>query len=183
MNLEMALLLQYRLAIARLGERDLFHWWESSALTDEGSYALGRLFRQSSKWVAILLGMEAAHARHEVLVPAGSRITLFDLGHEIEGEFNAWVSRCRMDNGTQIPELRPVPEAARSSVRHALDLFELRLEEIAPKAIGDRTVHVAQIDHGELHRNTSSVVAKLVAAYCRGEKEKLLAPYMTLRLN
>ena len=183
MNLEMTLLLRYRLAIARVGERDLFHWWESNALSGEGSYALGRLFRQTSRWAAIQLAIEAAHARHEVLVPCGSRITLFDLGHEIEFAFDDWLSRCRTENGTQMPGLPPIPEAARSSVRHALDCFELRLEETTPKTVGDRTIDVAHIDPQELHQNTCSVVAKLTAAYCRSERGKLLAPYMTLRLN
>ena len=181
MPLEMSLLLRYRLAIARLGERDLFHWWESSALTEEGRYALARLFRQTAMWAAIQLAMEAARARHEALVPPGARITLFDLGRDIEDSFDTWISRSRTENGAQMFDLPAVLEASRSSVRQALAVFDLPLQEIKPKALGDRTIHVAQIDPDELRQDTSGVVSKLLTAYSRSDRQKFLAPYVTLR--
>ena len=174
-------LFRYRLAIARLGERDLFHWWESSALTEEGRYALDRLFRQTSRWAAIQLAMEAAQARHEALVPPGVRITLFTLGREIEDTFDAWLSRVKMDNGAEVPELPSLPEAAHFSVRQALSALDVPIEEIKPKAVGDRAIHVAQIDAGELRTDAPRVVRILLGAYPRCEKDRFLAPYVTLR--
>ncbi len=181
MPLDMSLLFHYRLAIARLGERDLFHWWESSALTGEGRYALGRLFRQTSEWAGIDLAMEAAGIRHEALVPAGPRITLFSLGAEIEDSFNAWLRQAKVDNGTEIVKLPAVSEQALSSVAEALHALHVPVEEAKPKAVGDRSIHVAQVDAAELRTDALRVTRILVGAYTRSGKQRFLAPYMTIK--
>jgi hypothetical protein len=181
MPFEMSLLLRYRLVIARLGERDLFHWWESNALSEEGRYALGRLFRHTSGWAAISLAIEAARARHEILVPPGDRITLFNLGSELENTYEAWVGRAKADNGSQAIELPIMTEAAASSVNEALAAFSVPSEEVKPKALGDRTIHVAQITADELKTEPDRVVRILLGAYQRSERERFLAPYATLK--
>ncbi|MBZ5596033.1 MAG: BrxE family protein [Acidobacteriia bacterium] len=181
MALEMSLLLRYRLAIARLGERDLFHWWESSALTEEGRYALGRLFRHTSFWTAIHLAMEAARARHEAVVPAGARVTLFNLGDEIEQLFDVWLSERESANGTEILEIPAVPEGSRGSVREALAALQMPIEEPRPKTLGDRAIQVADVRQEELRSNTLHMVRLLLATYTRSDRERLLAPYITLR--
>jgi len=176
-----SLIFQYRLAIARLGERDLFHWWESNALTEEGRYALGRLFRHTAQWAGISLAIEAARARHEALVPPGARVTLFSLGPELEDAYESWLRRAKSDNGSRAIELPIVPAVARSSVSDAMAALMLPAEDAKPKDLGDRTIHVAQVTQGELREDTDRVLRILLGAYRRSEKERFLAPYATLR--
>jgi hypothetical protein len=175
------LLFRYRLAVARLGERDLFHWWESNALTEEGRYALGRLFRHTAIWAGMALAIEAAQARHEALVPPGARVTLFNLGPELEDSYESWLGRAKSDSGSEAIEIPMVPDAARSSVSDAMAALRLPTEEAKPKALGDRTIHVAQVTQAELEEDTDRILRVLLSAYRRSEKERFLAPYATLR--
>jgi hypothetical protein len=183
MSLDMPLLFRFRLAIARLGEHDLFHWWESNALSDEGRYALGRLFRHTSFWTAIHLAMEAARARHEAVVPPDARVTLFNLGDEIEPLFDAWVLRRQSENGTDTIEIPAVPAASRGSVRDALAALQMPIEEPRPKTVGDRAIQVAEVPREELRHNPTHLVHLLLGSYARSEKDRFLAPYITLRAS
>lgn len=174
-------LLRYRLAIARIGERDFFHWWESNALSDEGRYALGRLFRQTSTWAGIELALESARFRHDALVPPGPRITMFNLGPEIEDSFNAWLRRAKIDNQFDAAKLPVVSAGAHATVAEALRALDLTIEEIKPKEVGDRAIHVAQVDPSELRTDPLRIVRILLAAYLKSSKERFLAPYATLK--
>lgn len=181
MPIDGSILFRYRLAVARLGERDLFHWWESNALTEEGRYALSRIFRHNSIWAGMTLAIEAAHARHEAVVPPGARVTLFSLGSETEQAYGDWLGRAKAENGAAGIELPKLPESVRSSVSEAMAALSLPTEEVKPRAVGDRTIHVAQITADELRTDTGRVVRILLGAYQRSEKERFLAPYATLR--
>jgi hypothetical protein len=179
--LDASLLFRYRLAVARLGERDLFHWWESNALTEEGRYALGRLFRHTAIWAGMSLAIEAARVRHEALVPPGARVTLFNLGIEVEDAYESWLGRAKAANGAEPIELPKVPESAQSSAAEAIAALSLPIEEVKPRALGDRAILVAQFTTDELRADTGRVVRILLGAYQRSEKERFLAPYATLR--
>jgi hypothetical protein len=181
MPIDASLLFRYRLAIARLGERDLFHWWESNALTEEGQYALGRLFRHAPIWAGRTLAIEAAHARHETLVPSGQRVTLFSLGAETEDSYEGWLGRAKSENRDGGIDLPKVPELARFSVAEAMAAVSLPTEAVKPRGLGDRAIHVAQFTADELRTDTSRVVRILLGAYQHSEKDRFLAPYATLR--
>lgn len=181
MSIDPAILLNYRLAVARIGERDLFHWWESNALTEEGQFALRRLFRQSFMWVGVDLALEAARLRHEVLIPAGVRITLFNLGPEIEDSFSSWINRAKADNQIEAVKIPIVPEAARTTVAEAFSALKVPIEEVKPKEGGDRAIHIGQVDRHDLRTDALRVVRILLAAYLNSSKAKFIAPYATLK--
>ena len=181
MPVDLPVLFSYRLAVTRIGERDLFHWWESNALSEEGRYALGRLFRQTSTWVAIELALESAWFRHNALVPPGAPITLFNLGPEIEDAFTSWLRRAKVDDRLDAVKLPIVPEESRATVADAFRALGVAIEETKPKEIGDRAIHVGQIGPDELRTDALRIVRMLLGAYVASSKGKFLAPYATLK--
>ena len=174
-------LLRCRLMIARLGERDLFHWWESNSLTDEGRYALGRLFRNTSAWAASSLAIEAARARHEAVVPPGPHITLFNLGPEVEDAYESWLGGRKFEDIAETISIPRASDGAQSSVGEMFTVLDVVTEEMKPRAVGDRTIHLAQVTLDELRKDVDRFVRVLLGAYRRSEKDKFLAPYMTLK--
>lgn len=181
MAIDPPVLLRNRLAVARVGERDIFQWWESNALTEEGQYALGRLFRQTSTWAGIELAVESARSRHDALVPPGIRITLFNLGPEIEDAFTSWLRRAKVENRLDAVELPIVSEASRATVADAFRALGVAIEETKPKEIGDRAIHVGEIGLDELRTDALRVVRTLLGAYVKSSKGRFLAPYVTLK--
>src|SRR5437016_28220 len=102
MNLEALFLARYR--IARIGESDWLQWWSSNALSDEGQYVVGRLFRRTVRLSAAHVAIGAARARHDAQAPRAPVVHLFNFGDVIEGEFERWVIARKAD-GWQPPEL------------------------------------------------------------------------------
>jgi len=181
MAFDLALLMRYRLTIARLGERDGFHWWESSALSDDGRYALGRLFRRTWHWASMELALEAARLKHAAMVPPGKQVNLFNLSTEIEAAFDRWFQQAKANNAAEIIILPAAPKTAEASVGQALAALEVPFQEVKPRAIGDRTIHVAQIEADQLQTNILQVIHMLLGGYLRSRKDQFLAPYITIR--
>jgi hypothetical protein len=180
MFFDISLLFRCRLIVARLGERDLFHWGESNSLTDEGRYALGRLFRNTSVLAATALAIEAARARHEAVVPPGPHITLFSMGGEVEDAYESWLGGQKSEVIAETITIPRVSDDAHSSVGEIFTVLDVATEEMKPRAVGDRTIHLAQLTPDELPKDVDRFVRVLLAAYRRSEKDKFLAPYMTL---
>jgi len=178
-SIDPAVLLNYRLAVARIGERDLFHWWESNALTEEGQFALRRLFRHSFVFVAFELALEAARVRHEVQIPPGPRLTLFNLGPEIEDSFRSWVSRAKAENEVETFKVRNIPEAARTTVADALAALNIQIERVKSKEVGDRAIHACEVEHNELRTDTLRIIRMLLGAYLHSGVARFVAPYIT----
>ena len=179
--MDLSLLFRYRVSIARIGETDLFHWWESSALTDEGRYALSRLFRQTAEWAAIELAIEAARLRHEALVPPGEHLTLFNLGPVVEYTFTAWLQRVRARGGLgSIAAFPKMAGIAHGSVAEAFQDLGLPLNEIKPRLITDRAIQVAHSSSDELQTQPLRVLRSLLAGYGWGSRQQFLAPYVTV---
>jgi hypothetical protein len=182
-SIDPAVLLNYRLAVARIGERDLFHWWDSNALSEEGQFALRRLFRQSSMWVGIDLALEAARLRHESLVPPRAGVTLFNLGPEIEGSFSSWIIRTKAEVQVEVVKIPIVPDTARASVAQAFYAMNVPIGEAKPGNLRDRAIDVGQIARDDLQADTLRIVHILLAAYVNSGKTKFIAPYATLKLD
>ena len=68
-----------RARIARLGEKDLFSWWDSDAGTDAGLYILGQLFPGTAAWVSMQMAIECARVRHGLHLPHIPTVNLFNL--------------------------------------------------------------------------------------------------------
>jgi hypothetical protein len=70
-------LVRLLLAVARLGEADLFGWWRSQGLTHAGEYVLGSSFPRTWKWSSLEGTALSAGRRHEEVLGRRTAVHLF----------------------------------------------------------------------------------------------------------
>jgi len=80
----LAHILDLRLLIARAGERDSLAWWDSHALTEQGQWALSRLYPRYAAYAGARLAIEAASAVHRKAIGHRPAVTLFGLGADLD---------------------------------------------------------------------------------------------------
>ncbi|MFC1531306.1 BrxE family protein [Gemmatimonadota bacterium] len=165
-----------RRSIARLGETDWMHWWESHALTDPGAYVVKRLFPRTPELSAAHISFLAARRRHDGSVPNEPLVHLFNFGEVFEGAFERWL----MDAKAQ--RWKPEPLTAQPST----DLKEetskaLEAAGITPENLGQRTgaFAIGDVIARTLTdvRKIESLAGRLAAAYSSSEPGKLYVPF------
>lgn len=169
-------ILAYRAKVARMGERDLFHWWESEAGAETGTYVLQRLFPRTAAWVAIEMVVESARARHESLVPKIPTVHLFNLGPELERQLVDAFFRLKLDGGDVTLFQLQLPSDAASSVPAAL-----RAIGVTPETgeTADRLYCLGEVTPADL-KHPTNLVRKLVSAYGHSQPRHLVVPYYRL---
>ena len=169
-------ILAYRAKVARMGERDLFHWWESEAGAETGTYVLQRLFPRTAAWVAIEMAVESARARHESLVPKIPAIHIFNLGPELDRQLADTLFRLKLDGGDVTPFQLQLRSDAVNSVSAALRAIGVTPEtgETAERACCLGEVTLVDLKH------PTSLVRKLVSAYGHSQPKHLVVPYFRL---
>lgn len=170
-----------RCKIARLGERDSFAWWDSSAGTDDGLYALQRLFARTAPWVGIELSIAAARARHEALLPKVRAVHLFDLGSQTERVLGSMIRELKVAQKSP-EEWWPCTAVVLSvsSVGEALRLVGLAGTSLEDRlAPSDRAVCVGEVDEAALGEPLG-LAQRLVEGYCHSTKSSLVVPYLRL---
>lgn len=65
------------LAVARLGEADLFGWWRSRGLSEAGAYVLGSALPRTWAWSALEADVLSAALRHDQGLGRATAIHLF----------------------------------------------------------------------------------------------------------
>jgi len=80
-------ILKARIGIARLGEKDIFNWWDVEAQSEGGLYALKRLFKNTYYWSAIEISVRSAKTKIDGLVN-NEFIHLYNLTPQIDA--NIW---------------------------------------------------------------------------------------------
>lgn len=166
-------LIHARAVVARAGESDCLKWWDSEALSEPGSFVLGRLFRRTASRVGVSMACAAAEARHRDACPKGS-IGLFDLGSNLEEELQ--------EEGRQVklPAMTPI----RSGTELMSRLQSVGVGDIAQGApgssVGPGPVQVGQVSEKEARElpRVLSRLPQLLAAYCRGETGNPVFPYL-----
>lgn len=176
------LVLRLRLIVARAGEKDSLGWWDSDALSPAGAYVLQRIFPRSASWARIGLAIEAATIRHKVMLESEPALSLFTLRAEWEHRVFAYLERLRRER-----QAVPIPGAIHSSSELAELLREsggLRPDEFpAPEPEGLFEPQVLQVGQIQNQAPPSAQevlrLAKLLAAsYTKGDKGRLLVPYI-----
>jgi len=76
-----------RIQIARIGEKDLYNWWDVEAQSEGGLYALKRLFKNTYYWAAMEISMRSAISKIEGIIKEGNDyFHLFNLTPEINSK-------------------------------------------------------------------------------------------------
>ena len=79
------------LAVARLGETDLFGWWGSRGLTEAGEYVLRWALPRTWSWSALECAVLSAARRHQEVLVRQSAIHLFSDQLPVKGWALAWL--------------------------------------------------------------------------------------------
>jgi hypothetical protein len=103
------------------------------------------------------------------------------MGSEVEDAYESWLGGQESEDIADMIPLPAVRDGAHSSVGEIFALLDVPTEEMKPRALGDRTIDLGQLTLDELHKDVDGFVRVLLAAYRRSEKDKFLAPYMTLK--
>jgi hypothetical protein len=106
---------------------------------------------------------------------------MFNLGPEVEDAYESWLGGRKFEDIGETVSIQRGSHGAQSSVGEIFTVLDVVTEEMKPRAVGDRTIHLAQITLDELRKNVDRFVRVLLGAYRRSEKDKFLAPYMTLK--
>jgi len=177
MDLEAVLKLRCR--IARLGENDAYHWWDSDAATETGLYVLKRLFPKTATWVGVEMAAAAARVRHEALLPKVRAVHLFDLGPETERALDNLVHEMKLSQADASPFLPSPPNPAPADVGEALEALGIVQPDAALKQPGasERFYCVGDVTQDGL-RNPATLAAGLAAAYKFSRPGHLIAPYL-----
>lgn len=76
-----------RIQIARIGEKDLYNWWDVEAQSEGGLYALKRLFKNTYYWAAMEISMRSAISKIEgIISDSNDYFHLFNLTPEINSK-------------------------------------------------------------------------------------------------
>ena len=76
-----------RIQIARIGEKDLYNWWDVEAQSEGGLYALKRLFKNTYYWAAMEISMRSSISKIEGIIKEGNDyFHLFNLTPEINSK-------------------------------------------------------------------------------------------------
>lgn len=181
-------LLILRCKVARLGERDVFHWWESEAATPDGADLLQRLFPRTFQWVGLEMAMEAARARHAAFLPGLPAVTLFDLGGQWEAAVEEVWLRAKLAGRQPASVDWSVANGARSSVTEVLAAMDIAPREAIERLLNgrvelaDRSVCLGEVTARDISsaRDLEPIVQNLAAGYCFSQPRRLVVPYYRL---
>lgn len=176
------LILRLRLIVARAGEKDGLGWWDSDALSPAGAYVLQRIFPRSASWAGIELAIEAATIRHKGMLGSLPALSLFTLGAEWDHRVSGYMQHLLRER-----QVVPIPGTIQSSSElaellresggvtsddfpppEAATLFEPQVLEVG------QTQNQGPLSAEEVLR----LVKLLTASYTRGDKGRLLVPYI-----
>jgi hypothetical protein len=173
-------ILDLRLLIARAGEQDSLAWWNSHALTDQGQWALARLYPRYAAHAGARLAIEAAAIVHTELIGHRPAITLYGLGVDLDARVARQLDLRRMDDEPLIiPTSIHSPEELEAQLRQRM---EVTIDDLT-------TVHHAEangylVDLGTITENDiwsdeklETMGRRLAAAYLLSGYGHLIVPF------
>jgi len=180
MQTDLTQALSLRCRIARLGEKDVFGWWDSEASSPNGQYFLQLLFPKTGLWTGLEMAMAAARVRHSALIPKVRAVHLFDLGPAAERSLEGLLRRLKVERADATP-FATLPETSNGEVRPALEAMGVSIGEFGPDAQTSSTgsVCVGEITTKDL-AEPARLARRLASAYVCSQKGRLVAPYLRL---
>lgn len=168
-----------RRAVARVGESDWLRWWNSSALTDAGQYAMRRIFRRTPVLSSAHVAIATARVRHDAVVPNEPLVHLFNLGEEYEGAFERWLISQKTAGSAADPLPRPNEEQKRSV---AAALASVGITPADNRSEANETLLLGSLPRTVLGDATRRrrAAEQLAAAYTVSEPGRLVVPFFRL---
>ncbi len=176
--------LDLRLLIARAGEKDSLAWWDSYALTDQGQWALKRLYPRYAAYAGARLAIEAAVMTHAKIIARRPAVTLFGLGVALDARVMGQLDLQRMDDEllTIAPPIRS-PEELRATLAQIVEVTDDDLALVKSAVANGPLVELETVTEAEVwSENTLPVIARrLAVTYTLSEFGRLMVPYYRLK--
>lgn len=166
------------LGVARLGDADLFGWWQSRGLTKAGEYVLGGAFPRTWNWTALEGAVLSAARRHEEALSKDTAIHLFSDQLPVKGWALSWLQEqkiTRQDHGFLSEMRRWNKQAACEEIRRWANIEPSPGEILAE---GRRLGTVSDEELGDATQ-IETIIRKLAAAYV-DQPDELRFPYFNL---
>ncbi len=173
-----------RALIARVGERDLFAWWDDNAMTTAGRFVMERLFPRTAALAQVEVAIEAAASRHRTNILQPTRMTLFRLPGGVEAAITRRLFALKRGNASLPFDVDALMSVKPSSVADVL--LQHKVVEQAdldatpsPPASG-HILELGSVAVPDLTKpdELDGVVRRLLAGYARSSKANLVVPVL-----
>ena len=175
-------ILDLRLFIARAGERDSLAWWDSHALTEQGQWALARLYPRYAAHAGARLAIEAAAIIHAKTIGHRPVVTLFGLGADLDARVMRQLDLRRMDDEplTIAPPIRSASEL-QALLSQMVELTDDDLTVVRSVVVNGQLAELGTVMEAGVWSNELVTIARrLAAAYTLSEFGRLVVPYYRL---
>jgi hypothetical protein len=175
-------ILDLRLLIARAGERDSLSWWDSYALTEDGQWALARLYPRYADHAGARLAIEAAAIVHAKTIGHRPAVTLFGLGADLDARVMRQLDLRRMDDEplTIAPPLHSTDEL-QTLLTQTVELTDDDLAVVRSAVVNGHLAELGAVtEAGVWSDELVTIARRLAAAYTLSELGRLVVPYYRL---
>jgi len=168
------------LLIARAGEQDSLGWWNSHALTDQGQWALRRLYPRYAAHAGTRLAIEAAAIVHAERIGHRPAITLFGLGVDLDARVARQLDLRRMDDEPlMIPPSIHSPGELEAQLRQRMEVTADDLAMVRQAEANGYLVDLGAITKDDVWSNEKLEILgrRLAAAYILSDFGHLIVPF------
>ena len=177
-------ILDLQLLIARAGEQDSLAWWDSHALTEQGQWALARLYPRYAAYAGTRLAIEAAAIVHAKTIGHRPAVTLFGLGVDLDARVMRQLDLRRMDDEplTIAPPMRS-PGELQARLSQTVELLDDDLAVVKSAMVNGNLIELGAVTEANLWSadRLEIIVRRMATAYTLSEFGRLVAPYYRLK--
>lgn len=173
-----------RIQIARIGEKDLYNWWDVEAQSEGGLYALKRLFKNTYYWAAMEISMRSAISKIEGIIKKGNDyFHLFNLTPEINSKI--WNLFFQLKKENKDPEFYFLEfNNEKYSVDKILQNFDIsdeiieKIKKAQKDLINPSIVVLGTLKKEDLEKldENKEILKLLIAGFIFGSNSKLIIP-------
>lgn len=175
-------ILDLRLFIARAGEQDSLAWWDSHALTEQGQWAMARLYPRYADHAGAGLAIEAAAIVHAKTIGHRPAVTLFGLGADLDARVMRQLDLRRMDDKplTIAPPLHSTGEL-QTLLTQTVELTDDDLAVVKSAVVNGHLAELGAVtEAGVWSDELVTIIRRLAAACTLSEFGRLVVPYYRL---
>jgi hypothetical protein len=175
-------ILDLRLFIARAGEQDSLHWWDNHALTEQGQWALARLYPRYADHAGARLAIEAAAVVHAKTIGHRLAVTLFGLGADLDARVMRQLDlRCIDDEPLTIaPPIRSTSEL-QTLLSQTVELTDDDFAVVRSAVVNGQLAELGAVTEASVWSDELvTIIRRLAAAYTLSDFGHLVVPYYRL---
>ena len=172
-------LVKLLLAIARLGEADLFGWWNSRGFTEAGEYVLGESWPRTWQWSALEGDIFSAERKHAEVLGRPTALHLFSDRLLVKRWAIAWLREQKVVGHADGFLSRIRTWTKETAVRDIAEWAKLRPPQ-GEIIVECRRLGVVTENDLKVSKRSETLVRQLAAAYVDRSPEEFRFPYFEI---